>query len=58
VRIAIVGGGMAGLHCAYRLEQAGVSAQVYEASKRTGGRMYTARDAFPDRQVAELGCWG
>lgn len=55
VRIAIIGGGIAGLHCAYRLKQAGVSAQVYEASKRTGGRMFTARDMFPDAQIAELG---
>jgi len=55
VRIAIIGAGLAGLHCAYRLKQAGVSAQVYEASKRTGGRMFTARDMFPDAQVAELG---
>ncbi len=55
VRIAINGAGMAGLHCAYRLEQAGVKAQVYEASERIGGRMYTARDMFPDTQVAELG---
>jgi monoamine oxidase len=54
-RIAIIGGGMAGLHCAYLLEAAGVKATIYEASKRTGGRMYTARDMFPDAQVAELG---
>lgn len=54
-RVAIIGGGMAGLHCAYRLQQAGVAAQVYEASERTGGRMFTAQDMFPDSQVAELG---
>src|SRR4051812_39369991 len=30
--VAIVGGGMAGLHCAYRLKRLGVKAQVYEAS--------------------------
>jgi len=54
-RVAIIGGGMAGLHCAYRLKQAGVTAQVYEANTRTGGRMFTARDMFPDAQVAELG---
>lgn len=54
-RIAIIGGGMAGLHCAYRLQQGGVTAQIYEASPRTGGRMYTARGMFPDDQIAELG---
>ncbi len=54
-RVAIIGGGMAGLHCAYRLKQAGVIADVYEASERTGGRMFTARDMFPEGQIAELG---
>lgn len=53
--VAIVGGGMAGLHCAYRLKQRGVTAQVYEASKRTGGRMFTERNTFPDGQHCELG---
>ncbi|MDI3282705.1 NAD(P)/FAD-dependent oxidoreductase [Polyangium sp. 15x6] len=53
--IAIVGGGIAGLHCAYRLKKLGVSATVYEASKRIGGRMYTDRMTFPDGQHCELG---
>ncbi|HYI03030.1 NAD(P)/FAD-dependent oxidoreductase [Hyalangium sp.] len=53
--VAIVGGGMAGLHCAHRLKQLGVTAQVYEASSRVGGRMFTVRDVFPDGQHAELG---
>lgn len=45
VRIAIVGGGMAGLHAAYILNQKGLSRQVtiYEASNRTGGRMFTQK---------------
>jgi len=54
-RIAIVGAGLAGLHCAYRLRQAGVVAHVYEASNRVGGRIYTARRAFANGQIAELG---
>jgi monoamine oxidase len=54
-RVAIIGGGMAGLHCAYRLKQRGVTAQVYEAAKRTGGRMFTDRKTFPDGQHCELG---
>ncbi|MDI1447554.1 NAD(P)/FAD-dependent oxidoreductase [Polyangium sp. 6x1] len=53
--IAIVGGGIAGLHCAYRLKKLGVSATVYEASTRIGGRMYTDRATFPDGQHCELG---
>ena len=36
-RIIIVGAGTAGLTCAYRLQQAGVSAQVIDAGKRVGG---------------------
>lgn len=54
-RIAIIGGGTAGLHCAHRLREVGVDAIVYESSDRAGGRMYTARGMFPDGQVAELG---
>jgi monoamine oxidase len=55
VRIAIVGGGIAGVHAAYRLKQAGVSATVYEATGRVGGRMYTARGEFADDLICELG---
>ena len=33
-RIVVVGGGLAGLTCAYRLKQAGYAAQLYEASDR------------------------
>ena len=54
-RVAIVGAGLAGLHAAYRLRQAGVRAQVYEAATRVGGRMFTARGLSPEGQVAELG---
>ena len=54
-RVAIVGAGLAGLHAAYRLRQAGVRAQVYEASTRVGGRMFTARSLYAQGQVAELG---
>lgn len=54
-RIAVIGGGIAGLHCAYRLAAAGHNPVVYEASTRTGGRMYTGRGLFLDGQVCELG---
>ena len=37
-RIAVVGAGLAGLTCSYRLQQAGYAAQIYEASGRIGGR--------------------
>jgi monoamine oxidase len=52
-QIAIVGAGLAGLTCAYRLKQAGLNAQIYEASDRTGGRCYTDRSFSP--LIAEHG---
>ncbi len=54
-RIAIVGGGMAGLNTAYKLSKAGLTATVYEGSDRTGGRMFTATDLLGDGLTTELG---
>lgn len=51
--IAIIGAGLAGLTCGYRLKQAGLTAQIYEASGRIGGRCYTIHDFDP--LVAEHG---
>jgi monoamine oxidase len=53
-RIVVVGAGLAGLTCAYRLKQAGVPVEVHEASERVGGRCWSIRDAFPGL-VAEHG---
>ena len=55
LHIAIIGGGIAGLTCAYQLKQAGVEATVYEAAGRVGGRMMSARGMANDGQVIELG---
>ena len=52
-QIAVVGAGLAGLTCAYRLKQAGLNAQIYEASDRIGGRCYSIRDFSP--LIAEHG---
>lgn len=52
-RIAILGGGLAGLSCADTLRAHGVTATIYEASSRIGGRCYSNRD-FGD-QVFENG---
>jgi monoamine oxidase len=52
--VVVVGAGLAGLTCAYRLKQGGVNAQVYEASDRIGGRCWSITDAFPGL-VAEHG---
>ena len=54
-RVVIIGAGCAGLTCAYRLQQQGLQAQVIDAGKRVGGRMFSLRDTFPDGQVVELG---
>jgi monoamine oxidase len=54
-RIAIVGGGISGLNAAYKLKRHGLSAGIYEASKRTGGRIYTAKDLLNPGLTTELG---
>jgi monoamine oxidase len=54
-RIVVVGGGLAGLTCAYRLKQAGHRADLYEASDRLGGRCWTLRGAFAEGQIGEHG---
>ena len=54
-KVVIVGAGLAGLTCAYRLKKKGVIADVYEASDRIGGRCWTGRGAFADGQIYEHG---
>lgn len=54
-KIAIVGAGMAGLNTAYKLQKAGLSAKIFEASDRTGGRMFTATSLLGDGLTTELG---
>ena len=53
--IVVVGAGLAGLTCAYRLEQAGYVAHVHEASDRIGGRCWTGRGYFDQGQIYERG---
>src|SRR6476646_6711612 len=53
--VAIIGAGTAGLTCAYRLQQHGIAAHVFEGSTRAGGRMFSLRNFFPDNQITELG---
>jgi len=52
-RITIIGGGIAGLTCALTLRDHGVAATVYEASGRTGGRMFSNTGYFAANQVSE-----
>ncbi len=53
-RVAIIGAGLAGLTCAYRLAQRGIASSLYDARERVGGRCFTAR-GFAGGQVAEHG---
>lgn len=45
-RIAVVGGGIAGLVAAYTLQGAGYASTVYEAAGRVGGRMHSDWQEF------------
>jgi monoamine oxidase len=54
-KVVIVGGGIAGLHCAHRLKKLGVNATIYDAANRVGGRMFSDRMTFPDGMHCELG---
>ncbi|MBI2376847.1 MAG: FAD-dependent oxidoreductase [Deltaproteobacteria bacterium] len=54
-KIAVVGAGAAGLMTAYRLKGYGFKPQVFEASTRVGGRMFSTHMGLSDGQVAELG---
>ncbi|HEY7772333.1 MAG TPA: FAD-dependent oxidoreductase [Marinagarivorans sp.] len=54
--VIVVGGGLAGVHCSYRLKESGVNVALFEAAKRTGGRTFsTDKGYFEGDQVAELG---
>ena len=52
-RIAIVGGGIAGLNAALTLSDAGYTSTVYEASSRVGGRMHSDTTSWANGQVSE-----
>jgi monoamine oxidase len=54
-RIAIIGGGIAGLNAAYQLKKAGLSSTVYEARDRVGGRMRSRTGAVGSGLVSDLG---
>jgi len=52
-RIAIVGGGIAGLNAALTLQDAGFASTIYEASNRIGGRMHSDTTSWANGQVTE-----
>jgi len=48
MKVAVIGAGISGLSCAYRLHQSGQSVRVFEAGAEVGGRMGTTLvDGFP-----------
>lgn len=53
--VGILGGGVAGLHAAYILQKANIESTIFEASNRTGGRMYTAKNMLGRGITTELG---
>ncbi|QOR68224.1 FAD-dependent oxidoreductase [Cytobacillus suaedae] len=53
--IAIVGGGLAGLTCAYRLALKGIKFTIFEGNNRLGGRCWTNREIFHNGQFVERG---
>ena len=53
--VAILGAGIAGLTAAYRLQKAGVPCEIFEASARTGGRMFSKRNFNAEGMFCELG---
>jgi len=56
IPVLIVGGGLAGLVCAHRLQQAGVACTVLEARDRPGGRILTVdRHGQPAASGFDLG---
>lgn len=52
--IGIVGGGIAGIACAYELQRTGVKATLHDANTRLGGRIWSLSGLFPG-QVIERG---
>lgn len=54
-KVVVVGAGLAGTIAAYRLQQAKATVELYEASKRVGGRTSRSVASTPTAQIAELG---
>lgn len=55
-KVAIVGAGIAGLNACNHLSKIpGLEVTIYEASKRAGGRIFTAKNILGDGLTTELG---
>lgn len=55
IRIALIGGGIAGLTAAHYLNKQGFRPTIYEANKRTGGRIMSATGLLAEGITTELG---
>lgn len=53
--IMILGGGLAGLTAAYELKKAGINSEIFEASARLGGRIFTKNNFNSEGMFCELG---
>lgn len=53
--VIIIGAGLGGLVTAYRLTQKGIPCEIYEASHRVGGRMFTHNHFNEHGMFVELG---
>lgn len=53
--ILILGGGLAGLTAAYQLQKAGLHSELFEASARLGGRIFTKDNFNQEKMFCELG---
>ena len=54
-KVVVVGAGLAGLSCTYRLRKHGMRAMLYDAQDRLGGRCWSITDFFDNEQTAEHG---
>ena len=54
-KVCILGGGISGLTTAYRLTQAGIACEIFEASGRLGGRIFTKNNFNSQGMFCELG---
>ena len=53
--VVVVGAGLGGLACTYRLRRHGILATLYEGQERLGGRCFSIRGFFDAEQTAEHG---